>query len=250
MRFGLSEKEAQVYLALLKVDMGTAHEIARLSRVNRSSAYVVLESLLEKGLITMVAGNSKRRYVAEAPDKLLHLGEESVKERNEVVRGLTAILPHLKSLYSGSKQRPTVRLYEGKKNIIPLVEEIYHLKEKVMRVYTSGSHMHEFLREFMPEFMKRRAQLGIAMYGIHPDDAANRVLSKYQPKQDRSIFVPPNKYKFTSDFAIYDNTISYISHRGEFAIAIESAEIADAMKSAFDLAFDGGRKKDNKEKRR
>ena len=43
--YGLSDKEARIYLALLELEAATVFEAARQSGVNRSSAYVVLESL-------------------------------------------------------------------------------------------------------------------------------------------------------------------------------------------------------------
>ena len=41
---GLSDKEAAVYLALLQCDSATPSQIAEKTKLNRSPAYVVLES--------------------------------------------------------------------------------------------------------------------------------------------------------------------------------------------------------------
>ena len=46
--FGLSEKEAKIYLALLELEAATVFETAKQSGINRSSAYVVLEALQKK----------------------------------------------------------------------------------------------------------------------------------------------------------------------------------------------------------
>ena len=67
----------------------------------------------------------------------------------------------------------------------------------------------------------------------------SETLRKFLPPNDEAILIPPDQYKFTADFIIYDNTIGYISREKEFAIMIDSKEIAEAMKSAFDLAFQG-----------
>ena len=46
--FGLSDKEARIYLSLLESDTSMVQEIAKNAGVNRSSTYVVLESLKRK----------------------------------------------------------------------------------------------------------------------------------------------------------------------------------------------------------
>ena len=48
---GLSEKEANVYLAILKVGRGTAYKIARLAGVKTPTTYLMLDDLLKKGLV-------------------------------------------------------------------------------------------------------------------------------------------------------------------------------------------------------
>lgn len=46
--FGMSQKEAEVYLALLELGSAKVSDVSKQSSVNRSSAYVVLETLKER----------------------------------------------------------------------------------------------------------------------------------------------------------------------------------------------------------
>ena len=66
--FGLSEKEAKIYLALLELEMATVFEVAKQSGINRSSAYVVLEGLKKKGLVGISDDKKVRRYIAASPE--------------------------------------------------------------------------------------------------------------------------------------------------------------------------------------
>ena len=74
--FGLSEKEAKVYLALLELEVATATEIAKNSNIKRSSTYVVLESLKEKGLVGTTEEKRIQRFVASSPDFLLYQAQD------------------------------------------------------------------------------------------------------------------------------------------------------------------------------
>jgi sugar-specific transcriptional regulator TrmB len=239
--FGLTEKEAKVYLAMLELEVATAHDVAKVTDVNRSSAYVVLESLQKQGLVSVSGGSKIKKYIASSPEHLARLADLKTSQKIRAKKGIDDIIPELKLLYKESKKKPNIRLYEGKQGIMNLVEETLKAKEKILRVYTSGSEMHEFFRDYMPTYMEKRAKAGLRMRGIHPDNETNRALAKYMPETDSSVFISPDKYKFTSDFSVHDDIVAYISHKGEHGIAIQDIEIADAVKSAFDLAYDGAK---------
>jgi sugar-specific transcriptional regulator TrmB len=51
---GLNEKEAKVYVALLQCPGATAYLIARHSGLKRPTTYVVLEDLIDKGVVTKI----------------------------------------------------------------------------------------------------------------------------------------------------------------------------------------------------
>ena len=49
---GLNEKESKVYLALLAVDNSSVLDLSKKTELNRSTTYVVLETLAKKGLVS------------------------------------------------------------------------------------------------------------------------------------------------------------------------------------------------------
>ena len=66
---GLKAKEADVYIAILSLGQGTASKIAKKARIVRTTAYDILSSLFNKGLVTLTGKEPKQEYVAESPDK-------------------------------------------------------------------------------------------------------------------------------------------------------------------------------------
>ncbi len=75
------------------------------------------------------------------------------------------------------------------------------------------------------------------MRGIHPDDEASREMIRRLPNTlDEITLVPENTFRFPSDFGIYDDKVALMSHRPPFCVMIQSKEIAEVMKVAFDLA--------------
>src|SRR3989344_3044331 len=70
MDVGLKEKEADVYMAILALGQGTASRIAREAHIVRTTSYDILNSLFDKGLVTLTGKEPKQEYVAESPDNL------------------------------------------------------------------------------------------------------------------------------------------------------------------------------------
>jgi len=72
-QIGLSEKEAKVYLASLELGPSTAQTIAAKATVNRPTTYVMIESLIKRGLMSSFQKGKKRFFVAGKPTQLLYL---------------------------------------------------------------------------------------------------------------------------------------------------------------------------------
>lgn len=239
-RFGLSEKEAAIYVALIELEVATANEVAERADVNRSSTYVVLDSLLNKGLVSISEDKRVKQYVATNPEILIQEIESTIQEKNLIKEGLHKILPELKALHKDTRSKPKVRVYEGRKGLIATFEDSLQTKEKVIRIASSVLKISKLLPLYMPKYIDKRAELGIKMIGIHPDNKLGRILMSMKSSKtarDDAVLIPSKSFDFTSDYAIYDDKIAYMnSANGGTAVIIEDKEIAQMSKNIFDLA--------------
>lgn len=238
--FGLSEKESKAYLSLLELEIAGVQEISDLANLNRSSTYVTLESLKKRGLVSVSDDKKIRKYVATPPEAILRMAEEAATEKENALKKIEKIIPEMKALYKGTKKKPIVKVYEGKEGLINTLDDTLKNREKIMRVYSNPFNMGQYIYEYMPKYVAQRLKLGIKMYGIHPDNKANRDLVKKIPEHiDHYTFIPVNPTKIDADLAIYDNKVSYMSkENGGVGVIIESKEMANVMKFIFDLAFE------------
>jgi len=242
--FGLTEKEAKIYIALLEFEIATVTEVAKVSGINRSSTYVILESLKQKGLVSVSEDKNVQQYVPTSPNMLLKTAERLAEKHEQIKNNIENIIPDLKALHKGTKQKPVVRVFEGKQGLINLYEDSLTSKEKIFRVVASvGALLDIVSPEYFQNFLFRRMDKGIKMYGIHPDDDVAFNILKNLPKSiDEQVFVVEKNFNIPSDMAIYDNKIAYLlTDNGGLGILIESKEMADVMKSIFDLAFLGAK---------
>lgn len=243
--FGLSEKEARLYLCLLHGDVMTVNEISKSSGVNRSSAYVVLEILKKKGLVGVSDDKKIRRYVAASPEILFYAAKKAAIEQENIKTEIEAILPELKAMHKYGKEKLLVKVFEGPNGLLNALEDSLDCREKMIRFLSSLDRTSKLLPAgYFLSYSKRRKQKGIKTRGIHPANELTIQLRKSnQTKFDHPVLIPIDRYKASADVAIYDDKVGYISaEKNGFAVIIESKEMAEAMKNIFDLAFEEAKK--------
>lgn len=222
--FGLSEKEAIVYLTMIECGVLSAQQIAKNSGLNRSSTYMILESLMIKDLISISKnGNGVSVYEAFGPDLLLKKATEMEQNQKEIHKNIDAIIPDLIALSPALAMHPRVKFYEGGGGIETVRHDLLTLNAtKMIRTFSVNP----------ASYVKTN----------HP----THIISPYKNKMDSILssksfsirFVPGKQYDFSSDICIYANKIVLISEREEFAAIIEDAYFARIMKETFDLAWE------------
>ncbi len=237
LEIGFSNKEAAVYLAILKLGKGTASVIARKAHIQRTTSYQILNSLFDKGLVTLTGKEPKQEYVAESPDMLkTYLKKQLEEKKNNLEETEKNLIPQLKSIHN-VENRPKVMFYEGREGMEKVYEDTLTSHEEI-RAFATYDDMEQALPGYFPKYFHRRAAKGIPIRAIFPFTQAGLELSKDNKAQLRqTAMVPADKYYFSPEINIYDNKIMIASWREKLGIIIESSEIADAMKKIFELAW-------------
>lgn len=241
---GLSEKEARVYLAALELGATTADKLAKHAKVNRSTTYVQLESLMKNGLISTYEENKKTFFAPESPEFLKRL---LIKQREDVgakERNLTAILPDLLQQYAGAGEKPVVRFFPGKEGISAVREEVLTVKEKELFVMFSSDNMTKiFDSKELDSYTVRRRALGIFSKGLYTQKDFFDTADLDELTDRRYI---PNLY-MSIDIRIFGDKTALFSLEGNcFAMVIDSKQIAASMKNIFNLLWGIGEKPKSK----
>ena len=233
---GLSDKEAGVYLGLLELGKGTVSEISRKANINRTTGYDILDSLSAKGLVSISGKEPKQEYSAEKPERLENYIAGEIKKKHEALRKTESLIPELTSLHNIGG-RPRVRFYEGTEGLVEVYEDTLTSHEPI-RAFATVDDMHAGLPNYFPKYYKRRASAGIHIRAIIPKTEIGIERTQFDKEELReSALVPKDKYYFSPEINIYDNKVMIASLREKLGIIIESAEIADAMKKIYELAW-------------
>ncbi len=237
--FGLSDKEAQVYVALLAVDNDSVLDLAKKTKINRTTIYLVLESLMKKGLVSEAQLAKKTHYQAESPERL-----ETYIERQKVVleeqsKKVKDLIPQLKSVQRESGERPVVKYFEGREGIISSMEDFFGPKDEPIDTayFIYPRHMIEGLFDLgvLSNLRKKRLDKKVPSKALY---TYKNGLLQSESGTER-IKIDEDKYPLSCDIAVYKNRVKINILKGKLGgISIESQEFADTIKSLFKLAFD------------
>jgi len=93
--YGLSEKEARVYLTVLELGTSVASTIARRAELNRVTTYTLLEDLKRDGIVNETTKEGVKYYSVISPDILLKQREQKYESFKEKVPELLAMADKL-----------------------------------------------------------------------------------------------------------------------------------------------------------
>lgn len=231
---GFKDKKAQVYRACLELGQANAQEIAKKADVERTSVYVLLDSLIEDGLISSSIKKKRRVFISENPSNLLDLlkGKAELFEKT---------MPLFLSLFKESSQKPQIRFYQGKENLKEILKDSLSCKEKNIRHFTSVQDIVDiFGKEYLEHYVEKRVKNGIKVLSLRPKQKEMdlwyfKAGNKQVLRNSRFL---PDAISFDVVCFIYDSKVSIISSKKEsFGFIVESLEFAKFMKTIFNAIW-------------
>lgn len=225
---GLSEVEVQVYLACLELGLASIQEISRHSGVKRTSIYNFLDELKLKQLITETKKGKRTLYSAVRPAHLLEQLKTKVTEFEKIV-------PELDALHANSKNKPSVRYYEGVKGINEVYLDVL-IEEKTVSAWVDWDSIKKTLgSQFILKYPAERAKRGIEFKQITRDSKKAREICSRDKKELRTSKLLSCS-SFNTEIMIYGNKLAIISFREQnpFALLIEDQGITTTLKIAWD----------------
>ncbi len=245
---GLKDKEAAVYLSCLELGPSPVQPIARKSKVVRATTYVILESLMNMGLVTKYKEGKKTLFSAETPRQLMRLLERQQEEIQEKQHELETILPELQMLTKAGDDKPSVRYFEGKEGLHAIRQEIvmYPRSGDIIYNFTPADHMIGAFPAHEDRNFIQRVAKGVRAKTIFTTTSPTlkkKWLSAEYSKRTERRFVPPEKFPVPAGMTVYQDRIAIGSYTGKlFGAIIESEQMAQMMISLFELAWVGAEK--------
>lgn len=236
-KIGLKEKEAKIYITLLKEGQSLANQLAKKTEILRSSIYDYLDILLDKGFITYTIKSGKKYFQAVNPQKILDNFEE---QKNKEEWALKEIVPELTKLQGITEKKANIEVFEGKEGMKSVLSYILKENPKEILVYGSSGVSHKLLPFFMEHWHKQRIKQKILQKAIYNNVPESKERIKKGPslKYAEIKFLPIKNVSLTGTI-IYNNKVllTVWDLENPLAISIESKNITQQYKNNFEILW-------------
>jgi sugar-specific transcriptional regulator TrmB len=194
-QFGLNEKQAIIYLAMLELGASSAIQLAKKTGILRTTVYDVLIELEKKGLLSQTKKGKKRLFFAADPENLEKILEEK-KDR------LQELMPALKSLMNTSGTKPVIRYYEGLEGIKEVYRDTLKYRGELV-AYVTENIITRLGKDFSDEYKAKRVKSQITLRVIGPDTEEIKEYKKTDQKDlKESQLVPKEGFPFIIEMNI------------------------------------------------
>ncbi|MEK7549303.1 MAG: helix-turn-helix domain-containing protein [Patescibacteria group bacterium] len=240
---GLTNRQAEAYLALLQLKEATVKEVSEKTKESRTHLYDTLSSLISLGLVAYTIKNNTKYFYAAPPQKLL----DFLKEKE---RALLKILPSLTAYHETRHTKPLVEIYEGKEGMKTILNDIVRTKKEWLAIGSTGQSPYVLYDFYIEHFHKDRVKNKVNLKVLFNDteDARKRaevfskiplIEAKYLLETHQS---PTTIYIYGKKTAI----IMWLAIGKPFAILVESEEISGSFRSYFNLLWKTAKPKGKK----
>lgn len=236
--YGLDQKEAKVYLAGLELGGASVLELARRTKLPRTTLYPILEKLVGRGVFREGKKKSTTLYLPESPQQLL----EKMHEREAQ---LQHSLPALELLKETSHGGPGVTFYEGTEGFKRLWKLILNSGITEYRLLTSGIGLRDYVKEpyIVHRVVEERKKRGIRSRQLIRDGRVAREIISKDSEELRESRILPAQVDLPATVIIFADQVAFITSRHENTmIILASGDVAATYKTLFDLVWEKAQK--------
>lgn len=245
---GLSDKEAAIYLALLRHGTQTTSFLAKKAKLNRGTAYVALHSLLENGLVSKTVRRKVQYFSALNPKHLLEYLSRREAELRVQREKVSELLPEFEAMMNPLATKPRIQFFDGVEGARTAYEDTLNSKDKTLRAFLSIADISEFLGDdWFEGYTNTRIERGYTLHAIRTLEKDKQAMERRGEQYERYVtsISDCREVRYASDdlafpltMYVYDDKVTIISSKEEnFALIITSREVSQMQRKLFTLLW-------------
>ena len=227
---GLSDIEANIYMALLKLGGSQASKVAKDVGIKRTTVYPILKKLAEGGFVTVYFKKNRRYYYAQKPQRVASLFGKKLDS-------FYAMIPMLEQLEKKEVQMTGLRFIETLDELKQFYTGVLdEYKDKEYHIIGSTVGWEDLDNEWFQQYRHDRERNNIQTKLLLTAES-----QKANPKDGDLLrdvrFLPP-EYTFRSTIDIFEDKILIISPElTSLAIVIQVPAMHDIFGAMFDMLW-------------
>lgn len=246
---GLSENETDVYLASLLLGNAIVKDIAKLARLNRTTAYNILLQLRKMGLVSSYQKNNIIHFSALEPQQITDLLNKRIQKQNEMKELLNNLLPEIKLLYRKRASGGSIKIFEGIDSMFDIYGNVYRdlrPNTESLEFTNWGGKYDLFPKQLRLDVFDKLRRAGIWSRSLLIEDEMTCSWNEKSKggaleEQRKKIKLLPNPdWDFFCNLELYENRLAIITYRDDIefqGLLIESNELSSMFRFLFDAVW-------------
>jgi len=239
-KIGLSNKQANVYLALLELGEAKITDIAKQANLKRPTVYLIIGELELLGLTSKIIKGKQKIYSAIHPKRISELLEFRKNQFQE-------LLPDLLATYGLANRQPKIQMLEGPEGVKQAYREALNMlpKKNIEQLWISNaSSFSERFSDIISEYIRTlnnfpKSKIREILFGKKPFSQYFGETKIKQRPNHKIKYINDKNFGGETDQLITENRIVFFSFSPRpFALIIESEELAKTQKCLFENIWD------------
>jgi sugar-specific transcriptional regulator TrmB len=236
-KLGLTDTEIKIYLTGLGYSSTGVSELVKQTRINRTTIYHALDTLMQKGLVAKKNIGIKQVFSMTDPTNIKNLIDEKISLLKEQKKELDTLVPLLQKELLPQDNQMKVSHYEGIEGIKLVVEDALYCKSKNWDIIAPVKNFFsEFDKDYAKYFVQTRKQRSLTSRSLWETSPSHKDLSPEVLKERNPRILPSVMHgKFKSVICLYDDKVLVISSLKELsAVLIQSKEMNETMSAIYE----------------
>ena len=235
---GLTEEEILVYFATLQPHTETILKVAQHTGIPRTTVYILIENLIEKGFIREVSEGKKKHYYPAPPEKIIQYATTKKQQFTEVISQLQQNIPAIQALYNFQHTKPQLKYFEGNQMIAKLLQSTVGDEELCLHLMSEegaqllGSELDDYRTAIVKHLTPTREIISDSLANHH-------AMKSYASARNRIKYLPAT-YATNVDYILYPKGMILITYKNELplAVSIEDKYIMQFETVRFNLIWE------------
>ncbi|MGV8176376.1 MAG: TrmB family transcriptional regulator [Candidatus Bilamarchaeaceae archaeon] len=237
---GLTGGEARTYIALLELGETTAGPLVTRTKMQKTTVYLCLDKLMDKGLVSRIIQNNRRRFKPLPPDRIIEYLDRKEKEIENQKTRIRELMPKIVAM--GSGEQTEASFFSGWNGMKSAFDDILRTMKKGDEYCVFGVSVTpdtaERMRRFLARFHQERDELGIKVKIIVNEELKDTIGADRKEGKHSDVRFVGKEFSTPAVINVYgDRTLIAVWGDAPAAVLIKNRDTAESFRNYFKLIW-------------
>jgi predicted transcriptional regulator len=233
-KIGFTEGESKAYLALLSTGTSTIGPIVEKANVSTSKIYIILNRLIDKGIVSMVVKDRQKLFSALEPETILDFLDQESMKINSNKEDLKKMMPRLKMARESSSKLPIMEMSKGVKGFENFYREALDKSNEEPYQSLAGKNISFKMQHFFGEYFLRPEFSRIEQNMVYENEVWYLKDPGVHKRSRRKLLVAsvlPKEFKELPNVTVFGKSIilSHVKEGEVYTIIIRDKGFAESF---------------------